>query len=433
VAEPVTQYARSGDAAIAYQLVGGGELDLVYIPSATHHVELAWENPPHERFFRRLASLARLIIFDKRGTGMSDRIVGTPTLEARMEDIRAVLDAAESERAVLFANGDAGPLCTVFAATYPERTAALVLMNSSPRIARSPEFPWLPKRADLERRYEDVERQWGERSRAEVTLREQNPSATQEEVRALTRMFRLSVSPGAAAAYFRMNLDVDVSHVLPLIHVPTLVLHRRELRAPDVRSGLYLAGRILGARFVELPGADMGPPYGDQELLFSHLETFFGDIIAGNVGQPEPDRVLATVLFTDLVESTAHAVELGPRWKELLRHHNAAVRRELSHYRGAEIDTAGDGFFASGFDGPARAIRCACAIRDAVATLDLRIRIGVHTGECDIVDGKLSGLAVNIGARVAAQATEEKCSSQEQSATSSPAPASSSNQGACAS
>jgi class 3 adenylate cyclase len=405
VALPVTQYARSGGVNIAYQVVGGGSPDLVWIPSMAHHVELAWESPAHARFLNRLASISRLIVFDKRGTGMSDRLVGGETLEARMDDIRMVLDAAGSERAVLFGMGDGGMLCVLFAATYPGRTSGLVLLHSTPRLVRAPELPWLPSRADLEKRAEEISRGWGDPAFHERVLRQRDdPSWTEEERLGYMRVVRLSVSPGAAAAYFRAGLDVDVRDVLPLIRVPTLVLQRTEIPRFDVRRGRYLADHISSARLVELPGHNLEPLVGDQERLFSELEAFLANVRDGEELVAEPERVLATVLFTDIVDATAHAAVLGDRaWRKLLEEHHNIVRSQLSRFRGREMDTAGDGFFAT-FDGPARGIRCACAIRDSLRELDLEIRAGLHTGECELVDNKTGGIAVHIGARVASHA-----------------------------
>lgn len=383
-------------------MVGEGPLDLVFIPSLTHHVELVWENPPQAQFFRRLASISRLLLFDKRGTGMSDRVAGA-TLEVRMDDIRAVMDAAGSERAVLCGLGDGGPLCALFAATYPERTTALVLINTAPRMVRSPELPWLPTRAQREREIEEGERRWGDRDAGELFARG-SPSATEEERRGFARVMRLSVSPGSAAAYMRMNLDVDICDVLPLIRVPTLVMHRTEIEVLDVRSGRYLAEHIPGARLVELPGCDFAPQLGDPDRLFAELESFLKEVVEGEAWEAEPDRILATVLFTDIVGSTARAAELGDRaWRQLLQKHHEAVRSQLGRFRGKEMDTAGDGFFAT-FDGPARAIRCAFAIREGIRELDLDVRAGLHSGECELVDGKAGGIAVHIGARVASVA-----------------------------
>ena len=401
--QPETHYARSGPVNIAYQVIGHGPPDLV-AAEVISHIELDWEGPSHARFVTRLAGMSRLIRVNQRGTGMSDRDVGIPTLETRMDDLRAVLDAVGSKRAVLFGLGDASPLSVLFAATYPERTQALVLMNASPRFVKSPTLPWLPTREETERQADDWERHWGDPAFAQKILAGLNPSATDAEIRSIARVVRLSVSPGAVAAYIRANIDVDVCDVLPLIRVPTLVMYRKDVAAWDIRSGRYLAEQIPGARFVELPGADFSPGLGDQETLFAELEAFLGDVVAGRHAEPEPDRVLATVLFSDIVGSTERAAALGDRaWRDLLQRHHELVRRELDRFRGNEVDTAGDGFFAS-FDGPARAIQCACAIAESMPELGLEVRVGLHTGECELVDGKVAGIAVHTGARVAAEA-----------------------------
>jgi len=402
---PETRYARSGDVSIAYQVVGDGPVDLVWIPSLAHHVELNWENPVVAGFLRRLASVSRLLVFDKRGTGMSDRVAGSATLEERMDDIRAVMDAAGSERAVVSGLGDGGPLAALFAATYPERTAGLVLIQSSPRFVRSPELPWLPSRSEMERTADEMIGNWGDADHFAKRFRRGSPSATDEECRGFARVVRFSVSPGSMAAYLRMNLDVDVCDVLPLIRVPTLVLGRTEVKfGPQIRSSRYLAEHIPGARLVELPGQDFAPQLGEPEPLLAELQSFLDQVAEGEPWEVEPDRVLATVLFTDIVDATARAAALGDRgWGVLLQKHHDVVRSELRRFRGREIDTAGDGFFAS-FDGPARAIRCACAVRDGIRDLDLDVRAGLHTGECELVDEKVGGIAVHIGARIASLA-----------------------------
>ncbi len=396
------RYARSGDVHIAYQVVGDGPLDIVWIPSMAHHVELNSENPVVARFLARLAKVGRLIVFDKRGTGMSDRVSGDTTLETRMDDIRAVMDEAQSSRAVVVALGDGGPLAVLFAATYPDRTEGLVLMNTTPRFVRSPEFPWLRSRSEYEQRLDDTVRRWTEPDAHEAFLVAGSPDMTGAEQRAFARVLRLSVSPGAFRDYMRMNLDVDVCGVLPSVRVPTLILHRTQVG--DVRSARYLADRIAGARLVELAGRNFAPGVGDQEALFVELERFVDEVRSGSWEAAEPDRVLSTVLFTDIVGSTRRAAELGDSaWRRLLTSHHELVRRELARYRGQELDTAGDGFFAS-FDGPARAIRCGCAVVEAVRELGLEVRAGLHTGECEQVDGKVGGIAVHIGARIAAEA-----------------------------
>jgi class 3 adenylate cyclase/pimeloyl-ACP methyl ester carboxylesterase len=403
---PETRYARSGEVSIAYQVLGNGPPDLVFAPPIAH-LELDWESPSEARFYRQLASTCRLIRFNLRGVGMSDRIPGVPTLESRMDDIRAVMDATGSERAVIFGLGDAGPLCVLFAATYPERTSALVLFNSSPRFVRNPHFPWLPTRAEQEAQAEEFERHWGEPEFMGKTLRSINPSLTDAELPSHLRALRVSVSPGSAAGYVRMNMDVDVCDVLPLVRVPTLVMHRSEEGGWGVQSGRFLAEHITGSRFVELPGTDFMPGVGDQDQLFAELERFLSDVGEGKT-DVEADRVLATVLFTDIVGSSEKAASLGDRaWRELLESHHALVRRQLARFRGVEVDTAGDGFFAS-FDGPARAIRCACAIVETMSELGLEVRAGLHTGECELANDKVAGIAVHTGARVASLAQPEE-------------------------
>ena len=398
-----TQYAKSGEVHIAFQVVGEGRLDLVWIPSFAHHVELSWENPPVARILIRLAELGRLVVFDKRGTGMSDRVSSDTTLETRMDDIRAVMDAAGSERAVVCALGEGGPLAMLFAATYPERTEGLVLINSSPRLVRSAEFPWLPSRGEQEQNIEEMVRKWGSPAQREL-LSIANPDMTEDERTAFARVLRLSVSPGALRDYMRMNLDVDVGGVLGSIRVPTLVLHRTELTRLDIRGARYLAEQIPSARLVELPGRNFAPAVGDADALFAEIERFCAEIRSGEWEELEPDRMLATVLFTDIVGSTDMMAELGDRgWRKLLDGHHTAVRRQLSRFRGIEMDTAGDGFFAR-FDGPARAVLCAQAITDDVRKLGIQLRAGLHTGECELADGKVAGIAVSIGARIAAAA-----------------------------
>jgi pimeloyl-ACP methyl ester carboxylesterase len=360
-----THYTRSGDLNVAYRVAGTGPFDLVFIPGFFSNVELDWEDPLRAAFLARLSSFCRLIMFDKRGTGLSDRVSGTPTLEERMDDIRAVMDAAASPRAGLFGLADGGSLAVLFAATYPERTAALALYAVLPRYTRTPAFPWAPTREEAEREIAEVERRWGTTELATAMLQEENGAAAER----LAELMRRSISPGAAAALARMNLDIDVTHVLGAVRVPTLVLHRTG-HPFDVRGGRYLAERIAGARYIELAGDDAFPYLGDSESILTELERFLTGLWqAGAWEEPEPERVLATVLFTDIAGSTEKAAELGDaRWRELLQRHNELIRGLLVRFRGRELDTAGDGFFAS-FDGPGRAVRCACAIVDSVREL----------------------------------------------------------------
>jgi pimeloyl-ACP methyl ester carboxylesterase len=395
---PPTRYARSGDVHLAYQVVGEGPLDLVFVHGWVSNVEYGWEVPPLARFLNRLASFSRLILFDRRGTGMSDRVPehALPTLEQRMDDIRTVMDAAGSERAAIFGASEGGNMSILFAATYPERTVALVTVGIFAKRIWSPEYPWAPTPEQRQKDYEVVEREWD----GEMDVTDYAPSADPALRAQIATFFRRSASPGAALALLRMNTQMDVRHVLPAVRVPTLVLHRTHDRDARVEEGRWIASQIPGAVFVELSGADHLPWVGDTDALVDEVEEF----LTGVRRASEADRVLATVLFTDIVDATATAAALGDRgWRDLLQAHHAAVRRELARFRGREIDTAGDGFLA-GFDGPARAVRCACAIRDAVAGLGVRIRAGLHTGECEVIGDKLGGLAVHIGARVAAAA-----------------------------
>jgi class 3 adenylate cyclase len=403
---PETRYAQSGDVNIAYQVVGDGPFDLVLVPPFVTHVELAWEVPGWAAFNRRLASFSRLILFDKRGTGMSDRVSGVPTLEMRMDDVRSVLDAAGSERAALIGFSEGGPMSILFAATYPERAWALVLHSSYARQRWAADYPWGRTDDDYQRLVERDVLPWGVPEHAVRFAQELAPSADEEDRSSLTKLFRQGASPGAVEALYRMNRELDVRDVLSAIRTPTLVFALAD-HPRVIGHSRYLAERIAGARYAELPGADHAIFAGDTAPFLEEVERFLTQAWEERAWEKaEPDRVLATVLFTDIVGSTAKAVQLGPLWRKVLGEHNAVIRRELTRFRGREIDSAGDGFFASGFDGPGRAIRCGCAIRDAIGELGLGIRIGLHTGECDVVDDKLSGLAVNIGTRIAAQADE---------------------------
>jgi class 3 adenylate cyclase len=402
--EPETRYTRSGDVSIAYQVTGEGPFDLVHVPPFTSHVELAWRIPDTAAYISRLSSFSRTIRFDKRGTGMSDRVSGTPTLETRMDDVRAVMDAVGSERAALLGFSEGGPMSILFAATYPDRVWALILFGSYPRVLWTPDYPWgIPE--DQYAGGEEESRSWGTPEQSKQLADELAPSASEEGRQALATLIRQSVSPGAAAALSRMNAQIDVRPVLSAIRVPTLVINRTGDAPRIVGGSRYLAERIPGARHVEVPGVDHSISAGDSESVLEQIERFLLEVWEERASQAaEPDRVLATVLFTDIVGSTARAAELGDaRWRELLGEHHALIRRQLTRFRGTELDTAGDGFFAS-FDGPARAIRCACAITDAVKELGIEVRAGLHTGECEVVENKVGGIAVHIGARVAKEA-----------------------------
>jgi pimeloyl-ACP methyl ester carboxylesterase len=400
---PETRYALSGDVHIAYQVVGDGPFDLIFVPGFVTHMELQWRLPDMGDFLRDLGSFSRLIRFDKRGTGMSDPVSGAPSLETRMDDVRAVMDAVGSRRAAFFGLSEGAAMSILFAATYPERTAALVVRSCSPRTMWAPDFPWGRREEAYQREVDQALRVFASRAEAREAVRALGMQ-TEEEVEAFIDYVRYGVSPGMLAALYRMNKEIDIRQVLPAVDVPTLVLHGSEDQIVPVEAGAYTAQRIRSARFIEMPGIGHVSlrPYPRMQ---DDIERFLTDVWqTGGWEDAEPDRMLATVLFTDIVESTAKAIEVGDRhWRDLLERHNTLVRRELLRFRGREIDTAGDGFFAT-FDGPARAIRCACAVVDGMRELGLSIRAGLHTGECEMVDGKVAGIAVHTGARVAAQA-----------------------------
>jgi pimeloyl-ACP methyl ester carboxylesterase/class 3 adenylate cyclase len=406
---PEIRYARSGDVNIAYQVLGDGPIDLVFAPGFVSNIELGWGVPGRAEFLRSLASRARVIQFDKRGTGMSDPVQDSLTLEVRMDDVRAVMDAAGSERAALLGVDSGGTMSAVFAATYPNRSAGLVLFGTSARTLWAPEHPWGPTEQEHLRTIDRYERFWGTTDLATDLLREYSPSAVpdDETIRTWASYLRQSASPGTIAAFERMNMLIDIRGVLPAIHVPTLVAHCSGDHVVDVRAGRFLADHIPGARFVELAGEDHSPFGAGADKLVEATGGFLSELQAGSPA-PERDRILATILFTDIVGSTALAARLGDReWRELLERHHALVRRQLERFRGQEIDTAGDGFVAS-FDGPARGIRCAAAIAESVSALGLSIRAGLHTGEAELVDGKLAGIAVHIAARIAGLAEADE-------------------------
>ena len=379
---------------IAYQVAGDAPLDLVLVPGWVSHLELDWEHRDSARFLERLASFSRLIRFDKRGTGLSDRPGGLPDLETRMDDVRAVMDAVGSERAALFGYSEGGPLSILFAATYPERTAALVLYGAYAKRLRSDDYPWAPTWDERVATAAQVEREWGE----DADLSTMAPNADDALRRWWIARARAAASPGAARDLILMNAQVDVRDVLGSVQAPTLVLHRTGDRDSSVDEGRYIAERIPRARFVELPGEDHLVVV-DADQIVDEVEEF----LTGARPPRESDRVLATILFTDLVASTETAAQMGDRaWAEVLAQHHRAVRRELERFGGEEIDTAGDGFLAL-FDGPARAVRCALAIRERLEGLGLAVRAGIHTGEIERVDRAARGIAVHLAARVAAK------------------------------
>ncbi len=396
--QPETRYADSGGVNIAYQVVGDGPRDIVFVLGWVSNIEVFWEEPALVRFLTRLASFSRVILFDKRGTGLSDRVSDMPSLEVRMDDVRAVMDATGSKQATLFGVSEGGPMCALFSATYPSRVSALIMQGGFPRRIRTPDFPWGPTAEERRAWREQMRREWG----GDFGLAARAPSMVGDEqfARWWGRLLRMGASPAAVMALVAMNDEIDIRHVLPAIRVPTLLLHSvRDLTIP-IGASRYMAERIPGARLVELPGEDHLPWLSDVDAILGEIEEF----LTGMRRSAEPDRVLATVLFTDIVGATEKAASLGDRrWRDLLDGHNAVVRRELARFRGREVNTAGDGFFAA-FDGPARAIRCACAVSQGMRPLGLEVRAGLHTGECEIMGDDMGGIAVHIGARIAALA-----------------------------
>lgn len=396
--QPETKYVKSGEVNIAYQVIGDGPLDLIFVSGWVSHLEYAWEEPSIAHFYRRLASFSRLILFDKRGTGLSDRVPYFPTLEQRMDDLRAVMDAVGSERAALFGISEGGSMSILFAATYPERTTVLVGFGIFAKRIWSPDYPWAPTPEQRQKFFEAIESGWG----SVVDLEILAPSRAQDDPfrRWWSSFLRRSASPGAALELARWNTEIDVRHVLPVIRVPTLILHRSGDLDVNPAEGRYIAEQIPGAKFIELPGPDHLPWVGDRDAILDEVEAF----LTGVRPVRQTDRVLTTVLFTDIVDSTQHLSQLGDRqWQELMDAHDAIVHREVKKFQGKVIKNTGDGFLAI-FDGPARAIRCACAIKEAVRSLDIWIRAGLHTGEVELEENDIRGIAVHIAARVAVQA-----------------------------
>jgi class 3 adenylate cyclase/pimeloyl-ACP methyl ester carboxylesterase len=394
---PATRYVKSDDVHVAYQVLGEGPLDLLWVPGFVSHIEAAWQTPETAAFIRRLASFCRLILFDKRGTGMSDRGSQIFTLEQRMHDVRAILDEIGSERAALFGVSEGGPMSLLYAATYPERTSALILYGSYAKRSWAPDYPFGWKDDQWDRVLANIEHNWG--TPQGISLAMWAPSLLDKPDAAdrLASYFRAAASPGAAAAIMKMNREIDVRNVLPAIRTPTLILHRAADRVSEIGHARYMAQHIPDAKLVELPGIDHLYWTEGGEIIVDHIEQF----LTGRRQARQPERVLATVLFVDIVGSTARAAKLGDNpWRELLGNFYLKVRDVLQQYRGREINTSGDGFLAA-FDGPARAVRCAGALRDVVRSLGLEVRCGLHTGECEIVEDDLAGIAVHIGARVA--------------------------------
>jgi class 3 adenylate cyclase len=393
--QPLTQYAKSGDVHIAYQAFGDGRINLVLVPGFVSNVENYWDQPDFARFLTRLASYARVVTFDKRGTGGSDRVGELPGLDVRMDDLRAVMDAAGMEQAALLGISEGAPLSILFAATYPDRCRALALYGSFSRFSY-----WFPTEASLEAFFGYVESGWGSGG----SIQRFAPSRADDAAfqRWWGRNERQGASPAAVTKLMRMNSQIDISGVLPAVRVPTLVIHRTEDLVVSVEGGRDVAAKIPGARLAEFPGKDHLFYVGEgADDISDTIEEF----LTGSRGEAVTDRILATVLFTDIVGSTEKAAALGDqRWRHLLDDHHAMIRRNLARFRGQEVKTTGDGFLAT-FDGPARGVRCACAIAEEIKSLGIDIRAGLHTGECEIMDDDVGGIAVHIGARVAALAS----------------------------
>jgi len=392
--QPVTRYAKSGDVNVAYQVFGDGPLNLVLAPLFVSNIEVLWERPDIARWLLRLASYSRVAMFDKRGTGMSDRVTELPGLDQRIDDLRAVMDGAGMEQAALLGISEGGPLTALFAATYPYRCRSLVLWGSFARFTS-----WFPTEEALQQFLGYIDQAWG--SGASMPFFAPSLANDQAAIQWMGRFERLGASPASVAALMRMNSQIDISGIVHTIRVPTLVIHRTGDVTINVEGGRYLAEHIPNARYIELPGVDHPPWVGDNaDQIADVIEKF----LTGSTAAVPVDRVLATVLFTDIVGSTEKAATLGDRrWGDLLDAHHATIRRNLARFRGHEVKTTGDGILAT-FDGPARGIRCACAIADEVRPLGIEIRAGLHTGECEMTDEDVGGIAVHIGARVAALA-----------------------------
>jgi class 3 adenylate cyclase/pimeloyl-ACP methyl ester carboxylesterase len=394
---PVTRYARSGGASIAYQVIGEGGLDLLFLTGWITQIEQLWEAQANRRFLERLASFGRLIMFDSRGTGLSDRIHETYTVEREAQDALAVLDAAGSERAALFTYAQGGLVGALLAADSPERVGALIMYASMARTSWAPDYDWAMTNDEREQFGEAVVATWGEASSAAMSRWAPSHADDPELVDWLARMQRLAASPGEARIINRAMVDVDVRDRLPRIRVPTLIMHRPHELVWDVRHSRYLAENIPGARYVELDGIDSFPFVGDSESIIEEVEEF----LTGGRRGGELARALLTVMFTDIVDATKRAAELGDsRWRDLLSRHDEEVRKELARFDGCEVKTVGDGFLAT-FDGPpSRALRCALAITAAARELGVEVRVGMHTGECELIGDDVGGMAVHIASRV---------------------------------
>jgi len=398
--QPETKYAQSGDIYIAYQVSGNGPTDVIWVPGTFSHLDLDWEHPQKASFIERFSSFCRLIRFDKRGTGLSDRPMQMATLEERADDIRAVMDAAHIESATIFGASEGGSMTCLFAATYPERTRSLMTWGSQARWIKTDDYPWGLTPEENEQMLAEIRMEWPSKyylfGPGAGVSKDIDPAMLDFYV----RYMRAGGSPSAVIAYEEMNAQSDIRDILPSIHVPALIMNRTGDPVAHVEAARDMAAHIPGARFIEFAGDTHTIFTLEPEKILAEIEEF----VTGTRSVIEADRVLATVLFLDIVGSTERAVALGDAgWHAVLDGYYATVRKELARFRGKEVDTAGDGFFAT-FDGPARAIRCACAIRQAVKALGLEVRSGLHTGECELIGEKVGGIAVHIGARVMSKA-----------------------------
>jgi pimeloyl-ACP methyl ester carboxylesterase/class 3 adenylate cyclase len=397
-----TRYAKSGDLNIAYQVFGAGDVNMVFIPGWASNVENIWTLKEFTSFAEHLAQIARVIVLDRRGTGLSDPVVNPPTLEERMDDVRAVMDAAGWERAVIWGVSEGGPMAIMFAATYPDRVPALVLYGTFARFSRGEDYPHGYPQATNDKWVGALGTTWGTGQLSGSFA----PSVVDDPavMRNLARLERMAMSPGTALKLFGLLTQTDVRHVLSAIRVPTLILHRSGDQPVRVGHARYLAEHLPGAKYVELDGHDHMPFFGDVETLLAEVRQF----LTGERAAPEADRILTTILFCDIVDSTQHAARLGDQaWKQLLSRFYTLTDEKLGHFRGRKLDTAGDGLFAA-FDGPARAVRCGGALAEAIGSLGVRLRVGVHTGECEVLGDKYSGIAVHLGARIASAAKPDQ-------------------------
>lgn len=395
---PETKYAVTDGVHIAWQAFGSGPVDVIFVPGWFSNVELVWDSPWWTRFFTRLAAFSRVLLFDKRGTGLSDREAPAFALEDRMDDLRVVMDAAGSERAVLMGNSEGGPMCALFAAAYPSRTRGLIMMGSYARRVSTDDYPWGASPESYATLVERMEANWG--SAIDIAARAPSLAEDKDFVKGFARYLRLSASPATALKYARMNGDIDVRAMLSSIRVPTLILHATGDRVCDVGNARYLAGKISGARLREIDSDDHLFHLTQVDQAIDEIEEF----VTGHRSEPPDESVVTTILFTDIVGSTELASKLGDRrWANVLSEHHAHVRSLLERYRGIEVKSTGDGFHAT-FDGPARAIRCALELQRTITSLDLHLRVGLHTGECVISQDELEGIAVHIAARVAQEA-----------------------------